>query len=229
MESHIHKDFFSRLNEEFNQIITSKILTVWEPEIKFIPGVRIGQARYISTKLKNSSDDTFFQFPNKYGRHTTLTGICLFLEKDHTKEYLITAYGKRKGDKKTSPAQFIGMHISHGSSSQVQFSPQNTSYLQKYINNVKGAEVLICHNHPQNIVTALLSKLIDWSPLPSNTDRETTFQFRYKAFCHWLSTGILSNFRFYLVEDGRLREISLPPATRILAMLNSIISCVEKS
>lgn len=148
--------------------------------------------------------------------------MWLFLEKDHMKEYLITAYGKRKGGKRACPAQFTGVHITHGGYDRVQFSRQNRDYLQKYINNVKDAEVIICHNHPQNILSDLLSNIIDWSPLPSNTDRETTYQFQYNALLRWISTGILQNLRFYLVEDGRLREILLPPADRIIAILNNI-------
>ena len=216
-------DFSSQWKEWVSKIITSKLLTIFEPEKQFIPGVRIGQARYISIQLARASDDSFIQFPNKYGRHTTLAGVWMFLEKDHKKEYLITAFGKRKGKGIDRSAQFDGLHVSQGVKNSVQFSPRNLDYLQKHINRVINAEVLICHNHSQNIVSDLLSKIIDWSPLPSSTDRETTYQFKYGALVRWLASGNFQNMRFYLVEAGRLREILLPPADRIIRMLKEIV------
>lgn len=219
-----HNDFSSKWKEWMSQIITSKMLTIFEPEKKFIPDVRIGQARYISSQLTRASDDSFIQFPKDYGRHTTLSGIWMFLEKDHKKEYLITAYGKRKGKSMDRPAQFAGLHITHGGYDSVQFSQRNIGYLQKHVDRVNDAEVLICHNHPQNIVADLLSTIIAWSPLPSNTDRETTYQFKYNALVRWVTTGNFQNIRFYLVEAGRLREIQLPPAGRIIGILKKIVN-----
>ncbi|MBI1785578.1 hypothetical protein HYR69_10590 [Candidatus Sumerlaeota bacterium] len=217
-------DFSSRWKEWLNQIISSKLLTIFEPEKEFIPGVRIGQARYISTQLVKASDDSFIHFPNEYGRHTTLSGVWMFLEKDHKKEYLITAFGQRKGKGVDRPARFDGLHVSHGAKHSVQFSPRNLDYLQKHIDRVINAEVLICHNHPQNIVSDLLSEIIDWNPLPSNTDRDTSYQFKYNALVRWLASGNFQSMRFYLVEAGRLREILLPPADRIVRMLKEIVT-----
>lgn len=220
----LHNDFSSKWKEWMCQIINSKMLTIFEPEKKFIPDVRIGQARYISTQLMRASDDSFIQFPKNYGRHTTLSGIWMFLEKDHKKEYLITAFGKRKGKSIDRPVQFDSLHVSQGGYDSVQFSQRNLDYLQKHIDRVTNAEVLICHNHPQNILSDLLSTVFDWSPLPSNTDRETTYQFKYNALVRWMALGNFQNMRFYLVEAGRLREISLPPAERIIRILKKMVN-----
>ena len=219
-----YNDFSSKWKEWTNQIITSRMLTIFEPEKKFIPGVRIGQARYISSKLTRAADDSFIQFPNNYGRHTTLSGIWMFLEKNHKREYLITAYGKRKGKSMDRPAQFAGLHITHGGCDSVQFSQRNIDYLQKHVDSINNAEVLICHNHPQSIVADLLSSIIDWSPLPSNMDRETTYQFKYNVLVRWATTGNFQNMRFYLVEAGRLREIQLPPVGRIIEILKKLVN-----
>lgn len=140
------------------EVIASKILTLFEPEIQSIPGVYIGQARYISTKLSKAADNDFIIFPKKYGRHTTLAGIRMFLSKDHYCEYLITAFGQRKGSGLKRPAQFDGLHISCGSNSQVQFSSSCIDYFQKHIVRINNAEVLICHNHPRNILLIFFRK-----------------------------------------------------------------------
>ena len=215
-------DFSSFWKEWLSEVVTSTILTLFEPESDGIPKVRIGQARFISTKLTKSSDDSFIRFPQPYGRNTTLAGIWMFLEKGHEREYLVTAFGKRKGSGADRPGQFYGLHISHGAGHAVKFSPICIDYFQKHIAEIDNGEVLVCHNHPRNIVTDLLSQLIDWSPVPSNRDREVMYQFRYRAIVNWLASGNFRNIRFFLVENGRPREIQLPPADRIVKMLSGL-------
>lgn len=212
----------SAINEWLKEIVSSKVLTGFEPEKEILPNVRIGQARYISNRLARTSDDSFICFPSDYGRHTTLAGIWYFLKQGHEREYLVTAFGKRRGQDLSRPAQFHGLHISYGGPSQVNFSPNCLDYLQKHIVGVSNSEVLICHNHPRNGTTEILSQLMDWGPLPSNTDRQTLLHFKYIAFMKWLETGDLQHLRFFLVEHERLREFLLPPANIILDKLKAL-------
>lgn len=215
-------DLSSTLKDWLSEVVSSKVLTLFEPERETIPNVRIGQSRFVSRKLAKSSNDSFIRFPQCYGRNTTLTGIWMFLEKDHRREYLVTAFGKRKGAGVDRPAQFYGLHISHGVEHGVKFSPTCIDYFQKHTIETDNAEVLVCHNHPRNLVTDLFSQLIDWSPLPSNKDRETMYQFKYRIILRWLASGSFRNIRFFLVEHGRLREIQLPPADRVVDALRGL-------
>jgi len=217
------KDLATRLKEWLSEVSTSKFLTMFEPERSSLRDVRIGQARYISSRLQKAPDDSFVQFPDRYGRHTTLAGIWMFLARDHEREYLVTAFGRRQGKAVNRPAQFEGLHVSLGNEYSVRFSPTNLDYLQKHIDKVRDAEVLICHNHPRNFLSDLLSPVIDWSPLPSKIDRETMYRFKYDVIVRWLASGNFQNMRFYLVEAGELREILLPPIDRIAAMLRAVV------
>lgn len=212
-------DLSSTLKDWLREVVTSKILTLFEPEGKSIPSVRIGQSRFISTKLAKLSDDSFWKFCKCYGRNTTLAGIWMFLEKDHRREYLVTTFGKRRGAERGRSSQFYGLHISYGVEHAVNFSPTCIHYFQKHISEIDNAEVLVCHNHRRNFLTDLLSQLIDWSPLPSNKDRETMYQFKYQGILKWLTSSSFHNIRFFLVENGRLREIQLPPADRVVSTL----------
>ena len=214
--------FSSILERWLEEVATSKLLTLFEPEKEVLPNVRIGQARHVATKLARSSDDSFIAFPNQYGRHTTLAGIWMFLERDHKREYLITAFGQRSGQGLSRPARFSGLHISFGDTGRVNFSSRCLDYLQKHVGAVDNAEVLICHNHPRNGVTEILAQLMDWSPLPSNTDRRTLSHFKYASIAKWLESGDFLNLRFFLVEHGRLREFILPPATDILNTMRKL-------
>jgi hypothetical protein len=218
-----YKDNLSSvLKDWLNEVMISKTMTLFEPETKSISGVHIGRSRFISGKLAKSSDDSFIQFPQCYGRHTTLVGIWMFLGKDHGREYLVTAFGKRKGSSVDRPAQFYGLHISHGAQHNVKFSPTCIDYFQKHVAGINNAEVLVCHNHLRNFATDLLSQIIAWSPLPSNADRERSYQFKHRAIIGWLASGNFYNIRFFLVENGRLREIQLPPAERVAKMLRAL-------
>lgn len=216
-------DLGTRIKEFLGEIVTSKVLTAFEPETRVVPGVRIGQARYISTKLAMAPDDDFIKFPKRYGRHTTLAGVWMFLEKDHEKEYLVTAFGRRKGRSLRGPSQFDGLHVSQGNQHAVNFSERSLGYLKEHIDKVRDAEVLIVHNHPRNFVSDLLSRLVDWDPLPSNTDRETMYQFKYESVLRWLASGGFQSIKFYLVEDGRLREFQMPPTSRIASLLSTVL------
>ena len=144
----------------------------------------------------------------------------MFLEKDHKREYLITAFGKRKGTGLSRPAQYYGLHVSHGTAHHVNFSPSCIDYFQKHVSDVDNAEILICHNHPRHFLGDLLSQMMRWDPLPSNADRETMYQFKHRAIVNWLITGSFKNVRFFLVENLALREIQLPPVERICQALN---------
>lgn len=216
--------FSSILEEWIREIVCSKLLTIFEPEKHSLSGVRIGQARYISGKLAKSPDDSFIKFPTNsgYGRHTTLAGIWMFLGKDHRNEYLITAFGKRRGQGANRPAEFYGLHISYGTKGNVQPSPCWFDYLYKHTGSVDNAEVLICHNHPKHLVRDILSQMMDWSPLPSSTDRETLFKFKYEALVRWYTSGNFQSLRFFLVEEGRLREFQLPPLARLVEIAQAV-------
>ncbi len=153
-----------------------------------------------------------------------LAGIWMFLGKDHKREYLVTAFGKRKGATPARPAAFHALHVSCGGEHNVAFSRACVEHIQKHIGEVSNAEVLVCHNHPNHFVTDLLSQIIDWSPLPSNTDRETMSAFKYRAILQRMRSGNLSHFRFFLIEHGRLREISMPSVNRMAEALRAVIS-----
>ncbi len=148
----------------------------------------------------------------------------MFLGRDHDKEHLITAFGRRKGRALNRPAEFQGLHVPHGTRNAVQFSRLNLDYPQKHVDRIRHAELLVCHNHPGNFVSDLLSAVIDWSPLPSNTDRETMYEFKHNAIARWLASGNFQNMRFYLIEEGRLREILLPATGRIAKILRTAVS-----
>lgn len=202
------------------ELLSTKALTLAELEIEELTGIRRGQSRHVAKMISTSKPDSFLKFPNLYGRKTTLAGIWMFLEKDHQIEYLTTAFGKRKSKKDGGPAQYYGLTINHGGNHNVRISESCADYVKKYSTTVKNAEILICHNHPDNLFTNILESLIDWSPLPSNADREIMYHYKSNGIINWLTNGKHGSIKFYLVEKGRLREIIWPSLERIKRILN---------
>jgi len=85
----------STINEWLKALVKAKALALFEAE-RDLPNYRIGQARSICGKLTHSADDSFIQFSNRYGRHTTLAGIWMFLEKDHKRNISSPPLGSEK-------------------------------------------------------------------------------------------------------------------------------------
>lgn len=220
MKQEYKDDPYSVVKDWLSELMPSKAITLFEPETVSLPSVRAGQSRFILGRLIKSNDDSFILFPQCYGRNTTIAGIWMFIEKNHRRECLVTAFGKRIG----AGARFYGVHISHGARHNVNFSPACIDYFQKHIAEISNAEILVCHNHPRNSITGLLSQIIDWSPVPSNMDRETAYRFKYRAIVNWLATGNFHNIRFFLVEDGRLGEILLPSAERVVKFIRMALN-----
>lgn len=206
------------------EIALSKLLTVLEPEKKALPGIRVGEVRYISKILRGSKDDSIVQFPQPYGRNTVTRGIWTFLSREHHREYLITAFGKTKGSGSKRPARYEGLHISLGMSDAANVSSWSSYYAQRHLDVVRNAEVLVFHNHPKRFISEILSQLLDWSPLPSSLDRETMFEFRYQSAVNWLVSSEFRNIHFYLAEVGRLREYQIPPAGKVVEALKAVLT-----
>ena len=215
----------SYLDSFVAELTKSAFLRIVEPEIIEIRGHRIGQSRYISTKLAASEPDSFIAFPNKYGRKTTIAGIWMFLEKPHKNEFLITAFGNRKGVGLSRPAQYEGIHICHGAEHNVGFSPMAIDYVRKH-SQVDNAEILIFHNHPLNFLSSIFEK--SWLPLPSTTDRETLYAFQKASLADWISTGNFKRVRFFLVENRSIHEFVLPPIERFGDILTLIRTYGDK-
>lgn len=94
--------------------------------------------------------------------------------------------------------------------------------MDNYIKSHDKFEILICHNHPDHPLKTLISELFGWSPLPSSTDRETMFQLRYGNAIQWFSGLAKLNLRFFLVDDGGLREFNIPSIPRVVDCINHI-------
>ncbi len=206
---------------------TSKLLTIFEPETRSIPGVRIGESRFISGKPRSVKHDSFYRFPNTYGRNTTLVGLWMFLAQEHKSEYLITAFGKTKGQTVHRPAQYYGIHISYGSSAAVSFSQLSLDYLEKHMSAVSNSEIMVIHNHPGSSPAHFLSQLLQLGPLPSNRERDTMLRFKYESAVRQLAVVGFKSIRFYLVEEGRLREFCIPPVNRVISYIRSILTHLE--
>jgi len=130
-------------------------------------------------------------------RNAFLCG-CLEWAEGKNVEHLVVGFGQRSG--KTTRVGAIGHSV--GSTNSVEIPDTLWTAVQDWLATSSRHEVLIVHNHPFNAFNALFDNL----PIASVTDRTT-----------WLRSVIIgARIRFYLIENGYVREFTTPSILRLL-------------
>lgn len=122
------------------------------------------------------------------------------------REELVVALGQRRGSSATAPLRFDGLWRGIGDRSTSTFTPLARSIVRRQVMDVSGGCAVVIHNHPPHDLRTLFSLFLDWTPLPSSTDRETALASDMAAWRRWFETGHDGSFKWYLVEEGRMRE-----------------------
>lgn len=143
-------------------------------------------------------------------RNAFLCGCLGFAEGDAV-EHLIVGFGNRW---RTTTRITALVHVL-GTKNRVGIPDQLHNEIRQRIASGHRAEVLLFHNHPPNLLNALFDNL----PLASVPDRLTLLRHRMKP--EILLKGILGGggVRFYLGENGYVREFRIPA---LLSLLDSL-------
>lgn len=158
-----------------------------------------------------SSQTQIQKLPRKMVRNTFLCG-CLDYTEDEPVEHLIIGYGVKRG--KGTDIHSV-QHVV-GKKSSVEM-PQSvidditTRSVQKL-----HSEIIIFHNHPYN----WLNSIFDNIPLASTTDRMTLLRQKYLDPFQFMRNLVgIDGLRFYLGENGFVREIKTPSIIKTVQML----------
>lgn len=141
---------------------------------------------------------------------------CLAATEKESVEHLIIGLGDHQG-----PTTYINsiLHVVGGPSS-VSIPASVGSAIQGWMLGDHFAEAIVFHNHPRNTLNVLFDNI----PLASTTDRQTLLanllkpEYAIKA----LMGG--GRVRFFLGENGQLREFNTP---NLLPHLNQLLSAVK--
>jgi hypothetical protein len=144
-------------------------------------------------------------------RNAFLCG-CSDLTENETTEHLIVGFGRLW--RATTRITALGHAV--GTTESVDIPDQIRDAIHHHVASGNCSEVLMFHNHPRNP----LNMLIDNLPLASIADRKTLLTYLLKP--EILLKGILSGgrLRFYLGENGYVREFRTPA---LLSLLDSLL------
>ena len=193
------------------ELLDSGISSIFDPApVSFKPEHERGVP--LLRKLLKGSSSRIQKLPKKLTRNSFLLG-CLDFTENEPIEHLIIGYGTKKG---------IGTdiyQIQHliGNESSVEIPDSIIKSINTHSYSVPKSEVVIFHNHPYNWLNALF----DNTPLPSAADRQTMLKKKYlEPFQLIRSLLKLGGVRFYLGENGFVREIRTPSLLRMLVSLD---------
>jgi hypothetical protein len=143
------------------------------------------------------------QLRRPLNRNAFLFGCLDFLERQPL-EHLIVGFGRLA----RSTTRLEGLTHIVGSADFVQVPPAIWDAAKTWLKTTPQSQVILVHNHPRNMLNAILDNL----PIASGTDRDT-----------WITSVLESGpgVRFYLVENGFIREFRTPMIMRLLRQLDA--------
>lgn len=198
-------------------LLKAATMAALEPEKKTFR-VRPGHPGAITRLLRELGHDERKRFASPKGRDAFLLAATRYLT-SLPHEELLVAFGSRRGGRRSSGVSLRSVHRTVGQHGSV--TP--TSYLLGLVDHElerEGAEILLVHNHPDNLVRSALTAVVgSWKPLASDADRQLAQTFLLRRKDHLLTAGRPSSLKWYVVENGRLGEFFLPSADTLLGWL----------
>jgi len=216
------EEILDRIWEKLPPYIESRLLTLAEPEKRSFR-IRRYQSGPITRILHRANHDSVHCFRTPTNRDTFLWAVLNHLKKTHDKEWLVIGLGRRLGIEKSRPSKIEGMWVGHGNRGQVGLTPLGMRLIKQQTQKVKNGEVILIHNHLTDPFKWIVGQFIGWTPLPSEADRQTAFKLYIENLKTLSNKSYPGFYRFYLVEEGRLREFFLPPVNTLLEVFRAVI------
>lgn len=137
---------------------------------------------------------------------------CHQVTVDEPVEHLIVGYGYKHG----TTTKIEGIHHVVGEEHQVRPTQAVWNAIWKYTHEIPRGEVLIFHNHCRNFLHVLIDNL----PLASSADRHLSEKLKFNPFQLVKTLFSTGEVKFYVGENGFVKEFKLPPFDRIIELYN---------
>lgn len=160
-----------------------------------------------------TTSNAIHRFRNPLNRNAFLCG-CLDFTEHEAIEHLIVGFGHKHG--RTTKVNRLAHVI--GATNRVSIPEPIQQAIASHIKSDFNAEVLVFHNHPAN----LLSILFDNIPLGSSMDRQTVLLHLVQPLIAIKSLLGGGRVRYYLGENGFVREFHTPDLLRLLQVLSGL-------
>lgn len=197
-------------------LLKAAVVAALEPEKEWFTN-RPAQVGAITKVLRTLRHDERKRFASPKGRDDFLWAALNYLA-PLPHEELLVAIGSRRGNRRSSGAALRSVHRTVGTRASVTPTPFVRALVDAELER-EGAEVILVHNHPSNVVKSALQLVVDWRPVPSDADRNLARALLGQRLEHVLTAARPSSLKWYLVDEGRLGEFFLPAADELLAWL----------
>ncbi len=164
-------------------------------------------------KQFREAPDRVYEMKPILNRNAFLCG-CLDFTQDSSIEHLIVGLGQKYQN--TTKIQYI--HFVPGVANSVSFSPSAQQVIEAHLKADFKNEILIFHNHPKNWLNIAFDNL----PIASSPDRNALLQIAYLKPLNAIKLLLKGGrIRFYLGENGFVREFLMPNVFQALSKMSS--------
>lgn len=178
--------------------------------VRFSAGDEVGIPVVRAAFARSGGDRVRLRRP--LNRKAFLLG-CLDLTEEAHIEHLVAGFGRRHGST-TKIDRIAGCTGGEGS---VQIPPELLHLAQRHVAANRANEVLLYHNHPRWPLNALVDNI----PLASKTDRTTLVDVHRDPFVLLKTLFGGGHIRFFLGENGFVREVRTPNIVDLLQRLGA--------
>lgn len=196
-------------NDFLKEIFYTEISSLFDPEARFNPEHK-RNVRMISNALQKPLG-RIHRLSKPILRNSFLYG-CQVFARNEPIEHLIVGFGRRRGG---GTDIYSILHIT-GNTTSVPVPLALIQLIQGHAIRDSRHETILFHNHPANWLNAILPFL----PAASPADRRLVIKQKYfEPF--FLLKNIFGHgtMRFYVGEQGRVKEIRLPYLKDVLDVI----------
>lgn len=137
---------------------------------------------------------------------------CLELTEREPREHLLVGFGTRRAS-----STFVERVVRHiGSAGNVAFPHELQEEIAGWVQSGHRHEVLVFHNHPANFINAIC----DNEPWASTQDRSIAMRHACAPMMLLKRATNGGHIRFYLGENGYVREFVAPDVLTLLESIN---------
>ncbi|MHB1545714.1 MAG: hypothetical protein ACYCSB_00855 [bacterium] len=195
-------------------IITSVVPSLFDPNPVDFKAQHENGVKPVKKAICDNPPNQLAIFKKLIIRNAFLCG-CLDFTENLEIEYLIIGYGIKRGN----GTDISKVEYAIGNNNSVKVISETKNRIHKYISQASKNEVIIFHNHPKSWINIFSDNI----PIASMMDRDTLSRNKYLEpvilFKTLLNKG---SIRFYLGENGFVREYKIPNILKIINRLSNI-------
>jgi hypothetical protein len=202
-----------------HQLLAARLLAELDP---VIDSIRYDPARVtaILRTIRQAESQSEQRFASPKGRWDFLEAARRYLAPVSDREELLVAFGTQGGTSRNSRSRLLTITRIVGVDRRLEL-PEPLLAELRHVAVTPKAEAILVHNHPPFWMRHLAAEFGLWLPTASDADRDVSFAYEVKALAASITNGAGGRLRWYVVDEGAIREFRLPSWSRITNLLTT--------